>query len=101
MYYFDVFIRSDDMTGYGCCYDRRIAPQGERSGSWRMDWQLISPEALADFLNDRLLPVLTWLLDTPYAVLGADPQVWKTCNCQRTHCEDCWVQKNLWEARNN
>lgn len=99
LYYFNVFLRAGSMTGYGCCYDARIAPAGEGSGSWRMDWQLISPEELTAFLQGRLLPVLTWLIDTPLRELGADPSLWQHCDCQRTHCEHCWVQRNLWEAR--
>ena len=64
-----------------------------------MDWQLISPEAMADFLDHRLLPRLRWLLDTPYDELGASPEYWARCGCHRTCCERCWVQKNMWEAR--
>lgn len=99
MYYFDVMIRSDSMTGYGSCYNRRVAPAGERSGSWRMDWQLFPADALADFLDALLIPRLLWLMNTPFADLGADPTLWACCDCQRNHCQSCWVQKNVWEAR--
>lgn len=98
LYYFNVGLHREGVPLYGWCYDCRIAPEGEPSGSWRLDWQLISPDVLADFLDNRLLPYLRWLIDTPFADLGADPALWSCCNCQRTRCSPCWVQKNLWEA---
>lgn len=98
-YYFNVHLRREGMIGVGCCYDVRLAPEGEKSGSWCMDWQLIAPEAIDAFLDGRVLPVLAWLIHTPYEVLGADPTVWANCSCSRKACEVCWVHKNLWEAR--
>lgn len=98
LYYFNVGVHREGINAPGCCYDQRISPEGERSGSWRMDWQLFPPEALADFLDQRLIPHLIWLIDTPFAELGADPALWSCCDCQRKHCNPCWVQKNLWEA---
>lgn len=99
LYYFNVFLRREGMTQFGCCYDDRIAPDCEPAGYWRMDWQLIAPDDLTAFLDDRVLPRLKWLIDTPYADLGADPTLWGDCNCQRTYCDSCWVHKNLWEAK--
>lgn len=98
LYYFNVDLYKEGVVGLGC-YSIRVAPVGEKWGRWSMDWQLISPEALTAFLDERLLPHLSWLIDTPYAVLGALPEYWAHCGCQRTCCESCWVQKNMWEAK--
>lgn len=98
LYYFNVDLYKEGAIGLGC-YSIRVAPLGENGGRWTMDWQMISPEALSVFLEERLLPHLTWLIDTPYAELGALPAYWAHCGCQRTCCESCWVHKNMWEAK--
>lgn len=97
VYYFNVDLHREDLVGFGC-YSHRVSPEGYADKKWTMDWQLISPEALSAFLDECLLPHLTWFIDTPYEILGADPVVWKHCFCQRSCCEHCWVQKNVWEA---
>lgn len=96
-YYFNVDLYRADIPGFGCC-SHRVSPEGCAENNWRMDWQLISPEALAAFLDGRLLPHLRWLIETPYEALGAAPEVWSSCFCRRDRCESCWVQKNAWEA---
>ena len=97
VYYFNIDLRREDLVGFGC-YSCRISPEGCTGTNWTMDWQLTSPQELSAFLDERLLPHLIWLISTPYAVLGADPTVWANCFCQRSRCEHCWVQKNIWEA---
>lgn len=97
VYYFNVDLHCEELVGFGC-YSHRVSPEGYADKKWTMDWQLISPEALSAFLDERLLPHLTWLIGTPYDALGADPAVWEKCFCQRNHCQSCWVQKNVWEA---
>lgn len=97
LYYFNIDLYPEGHVGFGC-YSIRVAPVGEKWGSWNMDWQLISPDALSTFLTDRLLPALQWLIDTPLPELGANPDVWAHCACYRKSCESCWVQKNMWEA---
>ena len=98
VYYFNVDLHREGITGFGC-YACRISVAGCADENWTMDWQLISQEALAAFLDERLVPHLRWLIDTPYDILGADPNVWEKCFCQRNRCQHCWVQKNLWETR--
>lgn len=98
-YYFNVWLRRPEMPVYGCCYDERLSLPDECDENYGMDWQLTAPDVIEAFLEGSLLPRLTWLMNTPYATLGADPALWQHCNCQRTHCDGCWVQKNLWEAR--
>lgn len=97
VYYFNVDLRREDIPGFGCC-SRRVSPEGCAGENWTMDWQLTSPEELSAFLDQRLMPHLLWLISTPYDVLGADPEVWAHCFCQRDRCESCWVHKNVWEA---
>ena len=98
VYYFNIDLRREDVPGLGC-YSCRISTEGCAGTNWTMDWQLISPEALSAFLEERLLPHLRWLIDTPYDELGALPACWAHCGCQRTCCESCWVHKNMWEAK--
>lgn len=98
VYYFNIDLRREDVPGFGC-YSRRISTEGCAGTNWTMDWQLISPEDLSVFLDDRLLPHLTWLISTSYETLGADPAVWEKCFCQRICCEHCWVHKSMWEAK--
>ncbi len=64
-----------------------------------MDWQLISPEQLDAFLDGTMLPALTRLMETPLEALGKEPFLWNNCMCKRDKCEACWVEKNLWEAK--
>lgn len=99
VYYFNVDMYRAGVVGLGC-YDDRV-PLDDACKVWTMDWQLISSEDLADFLDRRLLPRLRWLIDTPYAELGASPEYWARCGCRRTCCEHCWVHKNMWEAKGN
>lgn len=98
-YYFNVWLRRPGMPIYGCCYDERFSLPEACNDNYCMDWQLTSPDIIEAFLEDCILPRLLWLMNTPYDTLGAAPALWQHCNCQRTHCTPCWVQKNLWEAR--
>lgn len=98
LYYFNIDLYREGIVGLGC-YAIRVAPVDEKWDRWRMDWQLISKEALSAFLTTRLLPALQWLIDTPLSDLGADQAVWALCGCSRRCCESCWIQKNMWEAK--
>ena len=39
------------------------------------------------------------ILQTPFSELGKESRIWTGCLCQRDRCEACWVEKNLWEAK--
>ncbi len=94
-YYFNVYIGKEGTNRYGdCCYVR-IAPLG----LYPADWQTLAPAALVEFLDGTLVPAMTHIVQTPLTVLGAEPNLWAHCGCQRTCCESCWVHKNMWEAR--
>ncbi len=91
-YYYNVYIGKNGTLHYGDCYYDRVAPQG----MCPMDWQALSPEEFARFLEGTLLPALREILDTPLEALGRRPHIQKSCSCQRNLCPNCWVEKNLW-----
>lgn len=94
-YYFNVYIGKTGTFEYGDCYDTRLAPPGMSP----MDWQALSKEAFAFFLDNAVVPKLETIIRTPLGDLGKIPAYWSRCHCKRTKCEICWMEKNLWEAR--
>ena len=63
------------------------------------DWQLQSAQELDAILERAITQYLLPLQSLPPEKLGAEPEMWKRCICPRDRCAHCWVQKNLWEAR--
>ena len=94
-YYFNVYIGRNGSSRYGDCFSARVALQ-ER---FPVDWQSLSPQELASFLNHTVVPTLESIIRTPLKELGAIPAYWFGCHCDRQACDDCWMQKNLWEAK--
>lgn len=107
VYRFEVDIFSlVSRRGLWCWTDRlrkisveKFLVKGKILDSAECDWQIHSREALDAVLdrvvNGYLLPIQSM----PLSQLGAQPQMWKHCICPRDCCESCWIQKNLWEAR--
>ena len=71
-------------------------PSFERS---RVDWQLLTEEELDERLDFAIERYLRPILQKPLSILGKDPLIWSGCTCNRHECEDCWIQKNMFEAR--
>lgn len=94
-YYFNVYIGKNGTNLYGDCYYTRVFP-GEMCP---LDWQALSKEDFEAFLNDTVIPALEQIIHTPLCELGKLPSVWSHCTCDRKKCEACWVQKNVWEAK--
>lgn len=94
-YYFNVYIGKNGSNLYGDCYYTRVFP----GDMCPMDWQALSNDEFEFFLNRTVVPALEQIINTPLWELGKLPSVWSRCSCDRKKCEQCWVQKNLWEAR--
>lgn len=63
------------------------------------DWQLMNDNeinVLLAIIKENLNNILNTSIDT----LGKQKWIWKNCVCSRKHCDNCWVEKNLWEAKN-
>ena len=106
-YYFEVNIFSTASNRGLWCFTERLDKvsvdkfrvQGKVFDSEYFDWQLQSGEELASILDRAVTQYLLPLQSLPLPELGAQPEMWKRCICPRDRCESCWIQKNLWEAR--
>lgn len=96
-YYFNIYIGKNGTDHYGDCYYTRVAP----NGMFPMDWQTLSKGEFDSFLDLIVTPALEHIVNTPLHELGKSPSVWSCCSCDRHKCEQCWVEKNLWEVKEN
>ncbi len=94
-YYFNIYIGINGTNHYGDCFYTRVAP----CQRFPVDWQILSQEEWLHFLDRELAPALQSMIQTPLEIQGRDPSFWENCYCSRTKCENCWVGKNLWEAK--
>ena len=94
-YYFNLYIGKNGTNDYGDCYYTRIAPAGMSP----MDWQALDTEAFDCFLDKSVVPELEKIIGTPLDELGQISSYWAGCLCNHHKCENCWMQKNLWEAK--
>ena len=94
-YYFNVYIGKNGTNLYGDCYYTRVFP-GEMCP---MDWQALNKDEFEVFLNRTVVPALEQIINTPLYELGKLPPIWSCCSCNRQKCNQCWVEKNLWEAK--
>lgn len=107
LYYFEVDIYSLNPPGGVWCYSNRLDTKGTDIFDWkgytephrRFDWQLQSTEDLLEIVNRAYKEELRPLMETDLAELGKQPFIWKSCICRRKRCPTCWVEKNLWEAK--
>ena len=93
-YYFNISIdRVESANQIGCYYTRvDTKPEGI------YNWQLMSDaeiETLLTVTGEKINAIL----DTSIETLGKQKWVWEHCMCNRKHCNDCWVEKNFWEAK--
>ena len=107
LYYFEVDIYALNPPGGVWCYSKRLDTKGTDIFDWkgysephrRFDWQLQSTEDLLEIVNrayeEELHPFIVYGIEE----MGKKPFVWQGCFCNRKHCESCWVEKNLWEAK--
>lgn len=107
LYYFEVDIYSLDPPGGLWCYSKRLDTKGTDVFDWkgysephrRFDWQLQSAQDLLEIVNRAYEEELRPLIETELIELGKQSFIWQGCICQRKHCPTCWVEKNLWEAK--
>lgn len=108
LYYFsvDVFCL---IPPNGLCCDMRMDTRGTDIFDWRnystphhrFDWQLQSTEALLEIVNRAYEEEMRPFIENGLEYMGKQPSVWKRCTCNRKCCPSCWVEKNLWEAKEN
>lgn len=94
-YYFNIYIGKNGAKNYGDCYDTRVFPHD----MCPMDWQALNQDEFEFFLNHTVVPALARIINTPLQKLGKSPSIWACCSCNRQKCERCWVEKNLWSAK--
>lgn len=107
LYYFEVDIYSLVPPGGVWCYSKRLDTKGTDIFDWknysepyrRFDWQLQSAEDLLEIVKRAYEQDLKPFLENDLMEMGKQRFVWNRCFCQRTRCENCWVEKNLWEAK--
>ena len=107
LYYFEVDIYSAAPPGGVWCYSKRLDTKETNIFDWknysesyrRFDWQLQSTEDLLELVNRAYHEELKPFLENDLAEMGKQPFVWNRCICQRTRCTNCWIEKNLWEAK--
>lgn len=93
-YYFNVYIGKEGTNFYGDCHYSRIYPKE----FCPLDWQTFSHNEMVEFIENDVIKLLQYLIDTPLCELGKDESIWKYCDCDRKQCAICWVQKNRQEA---
>ena len=64
-----------------------------------IDWQQLTDDETDAILKQIVIPHLLDIIETPLIELGDRPDIWRHCPCSRTICTDCWIKKNLWEAK--
>lgn len=94
-YYFNIYIGKEGTNHYGDCYYTRVTSEG----MFPLDWQALSKAEFDSFLTDTVVPTFERIIQTPLQELGKIPQFWSRCDCDRKKCEQCWMEKNMWEAK--
>lgn len=107
LYYFEVDIFSLDPPGGVFCYHNRLLTRGTDVFDFKLsstpdclfDWQLQTTEELLEIVNRAWEQEMRPFVENGISEMGKQPVVWKRCICNRDRCADCWVEKNLWEAK--
>ena len=109
LYYFEVGVYSMLPPGGMLCCGRRLDTKRTEVFDWknysesgrRFDWQLQSVDTLLEIVHRAYEEELKPFIENDLTQMGKQPFVWKACICKRTICENCWVEKNYWEAKNS
>lgn len=94
VYYFNISLYPVGQP-YPACFSTRLTTDGEQTHNW----QLLTAEQFNDIMNRAIETYIRPILQTPFSELGKEPHIWAGCLCRRDRCEACWVEKNLWEAK--
>lgn len=93
-YYFNISIDSTKANStFGCYYSRVVTDTKDI-----YNWQLMSDLEIEELLK-KTDNILNAISNTELSVLGKYEWIWKNCACNRKRCDFCWVEKNLWEAK--
>ncbi len=93
-YYFNIEIGKIESTCYGGCYYTRVVTNSE--GIY--NWQLMCDTEIESLLTE-IEEKINNILNTSIEILGKQKWIWEHCNCSRNRCDNCWVEKNRWEAK--
>ena len=94
LYSFDVFVRRIEASRSRCFHQN--FPHDSLS---RVDPQLMTEQELDALLDLAIEDCLLPILQNPLSILGKDPMIWAGCTCNRRECGECWIEKNMFEAR--
>jgi len=94
VYYFNISLYPVGQP-YPACFSTRLTTDGEQTHNW----QILTDEQFREIMARAIETYLRPILQTPLSELGKDSRVWAGCLCQRDRCEACWVEKNLWDAK--
>ncbi len=109
LYFFEVDIYSEVSKRGLWCFSHRMSGLSIDKFSWNdrevesddFDWQLQSSNELSMIIERALNQYLLPIRNTSLSELGSQRFIWERCICPRDCCETCWIQKNLWEAKEN
>ena len=94
VYYFNISLYPVGQP-YPACFSTRLTTDGNQTHNW----QILTDEQFRDIMDRAIETFIRPILQTPFSELGKEPHIWAGCLCQRDRCEACWVEKNLWEAK--
>ena len=93
-FYVSIYVQT---LGVYNCFDTQLWT----NTTYNYNWQLMTDDELNCVLDGVIQDWLLPIMNTPLAELGRQQKIWKRCACKRTKCDNCWVQKNMWEAQQN
>ncbi len=94
-YYFNVIVNADNREFARECFYGRVFPEE----LCPLDWQLFPEDEFVTFLDNEVVNLLLHIINTPLVELGKEKMIWEGCTCERDNCVVCWVEKNLWEVK--
>ena len=103
LYYLQVDVYPKQKKGLRC-YSSRLYSVELKSANGcfvdKFDLRLQKDYVLYKMIDQYFLKQLMPVFSSPLSELGENSMIWSGCNCLRTHCDYCWVQKNNNEIRN-
>ncbi len=94
LYTFSICLHRDGVSRSHCF--RAFLPHGTYS---TVDLQLLTEQELEALLDLAIETYLRPMLQKPLSILGKDPMICERCTCNRRECENCWVERNMFETR--
>ena len=85
-YHIESYITTKDQLH--CCFEKRIPDDHD------VDWQLLTDNEIDTIMDTAVNELIKPIISTELILLGRSPDITKHCNCTRTACKKCWVNKN-------